>query len=79
MTVEIEKLLNYLNGNPSIQQLDEIEKLLAENPVYFEILGGLALMKKELGCNDRVKAHLKEKKETITEKIISNTKLLHTA
>ncbi len=69
---QLKKLLLYLKEELTIQELEEVEVLLKNNPAYFEILGGLALMKKEFGDDEGVYAHLKEVKETMREKLFSD-------
>jgi len=55
-------LLKFLAGELSEGKINEVERVIVENPFYAEILQGLSTMLDELGSTDEVKSFLNRKR-----------------
>lgn len=71
MNNSIKQLLTFTEKGLPFEAIQEIEDFLVKNPVYFEVMGGLVAMKRELGSSEAVENLMKVKKEAIRDRLFS--------
>lgn len=67
MTKEIsaKEMLSYLTNELALDRRNELDQYFLENPYFFNVLKGLATLKKELKDDEAIEEYLKQIQEEI--------------
>lgn len=66
--IETTTLINFLNGELSKEENNQVRQFLAEHPHYYDVLKGLSNMQKEQLGND-LEIQLRQKKSNLRDGI----------